>query len=227
MKTNLTILFIFIFCNITFAQNETETKHTISVNINYILDQWISKPSELSFFGNEPDHSILAMYKIKHQGVDWRFGIAGLNRKESTLNGILGTSIDKQYRTATLSMGVQQTKNLWQKWAFISGADLIFKYQNLIAELEDGTIFFIETNKAESKKESIGLSTFMGIQYLINQQISLSTEFSFLLQRTSISTDGETQLFRIDDPITEVPRNDTIYEINMIAPLALYLNFHF
>ena len=225
MKTKLILLFLLV-SNITFAQLEKKQNHTFSVNVNYLLDQWISKSDRQSIFEVESDHIVLVMYRNKK----FRIGAGGVFRHE-VVNGTFATNLWNQtHRGYVLQIGVQGVKNVWEKWDFIYGGDVLFQHRKFRSELTDDSGNFIAAGDdvwSEIKRNTIGLNGFMGVQFYVTKQLSFSTEFSLRLNRTYNSFDEGDAVFFNNPLFSQVSNINQRENINLAAPLTLFLNFQF
>jgi len=238
MKTKFVLFLFFILSNITFSQTEKETKHTISLNLNFILDQWISRSNQSSIFQISPDHNIAIIYKYRSNNFEWRFGYGGLRRNEIDNNSLFvggGTNVPiiKNLKTNNLLIGFQKTREVWKKWNFFYGIDLLLTNQEFNAIIEDDTQFFFpqpfpgESLSSELKRNSIGLGGFLGIQYFLSNRISIATELGLTINRTYSNRSSDEFLFL--DPIFNSVEGEAniINDFNLLNPKVVQVNFHF
>ena len=224
MKTKLTLLF-FMFANIAFSQIEKEQKHTFSVNVNYLLDQWISKSDQQSIFEIQSDHIVLVMYRYRW----FRVGAGGVFKEENISDTFAPLSIWHQtHRAYVLQLGMQGVKNVWEKWDFIYGADLLFKHRIFRSSLATDAVGFATTENVWSKKvqNEIGLSGFLGTQFHITPYLSLSSEFSLNLNKSYTDWDSQNDTF-FNNPLRSFNSEDQRNNINLASPFVLFLNFKF
>ena len=218
-----------------FSQNENELKHTFSFNVNFILDQWISKSSDPSIFQVEPDHLVLAMFKIRSKNADWRIGAGGTFRKDIEPLPSFGfptipTNANVIHRGYVLQLGVQGDREVWKNWDFIFGGDLLLQHRKFRTEIERtfeaGNIGDAE-RWSQYKQNSIGLSGFMGVQFFITERIALSTELSLVFSQTFNSEDSESDasISLTPDDVDSSLKDDKIDRLRLTTPLTLYVNF--
>jgi len=224
MKTKFTILF-FMIVNIAFSQIAKENKHTFSVNVNYLLDQWISKSNTRSIFDIHSDHLVLVMYRYR----GFRVGAGGVLKKETMDDSFFsGIVWDQSHRAYIFQLGLQGTKNVWEKWDFIYGADALLQYRKFYSGLfESGPFTFTEEIWTETIRKEIGLNGFIGVQFHVNQYLSFSTEFSLRLNKAYIDTESVNDTF-IGNPLSpNFNAVDQQNNINLAVPMVLFLNFKF
>ena len=224
MKTKLTILFFLIY-NLAFAQLDYEKKHAFSVNVNYLLDQWISKSDEQSIFHITSDHVVLAMYRYKK----FRIGAGGVFKKEDVPDNFSTREWKQSHRGYVLQIGIQNFNNVWDRWDFIYGADLLLQHRIFRSEMEVDPSFVFGENLVwtEITRNDIGLNGFLGVQFHITEHLTLSSEFSLRWTRSYNDTETENDTF-FNNPIqSQVSTIDQSEFINLTAPLTLFLNFRF
>jgi len=225
MKTKLTLLF-FMVVNIAFSQVEKEYKHAFSVNVNYLLDQWISKSNQQSIFDIHSDHIVLVMYRYRW----FRIGAGGVFKEQNTPDPFsASTTWDQSHRAYVLQLGTQGIKNVWEKWDFIYGADLLLQHRKFRSHLAVEVGGFASPNSVWSERiqNEIGLSGFLGVQFHVTQHLSFSTEFSLRLNKSYIGWDSQNNTF-LSNPLSfNFNSEDQNNTINFAAPLTLFLNFKF
>ena len=147
MKIKLTLLLCLIY-NIAFSQvEEKEKNHILSVNVNYMLDQWLSPTDEESIFDIAPDHLILVMYRNR----GFRIGAGGVFRKENLEDAFFAGNIWSQsHRAYVLQLGAQGIKNVWKKWDFIYGGDVLLQHRIFRSILTETNSTFLEPGEISS-----------------------------------------------------------------------------
>jgi len=113
-----------------------------------------------------------------------------------------------------LRLGYERQWYLSSKWVTYLGVDVIGGYENFGANTD-----FVST---KNKTYNIGTGPIWGIQWMINEHISLHTETAFYYRHTS--TTDEVIFDGQDNPAPETVTDD---KVNFILPASLYLGVRF
>jgi len=113
-----------------------------------------------------------------------------------------------------LRLGYERQRHLSPKWVTYLGVDAILGYADFGSQTD-----FIKT---ENKTYDIGGGPVWGIQWMINEYISLSTETAFYYRHVS-STDKVT----FDGQASNDPETTTEDRLNFVLPASLYIAVRF
>jgi hypothetical protein len=213
MKQFILVLLVGASIHSLKAQNTSELKHEIGVSTAFLSD---------AIFNSDNASPYLITYKYITGSNALRIGLGGnyINNNDDDENSTLSKDIAYD---AAFRVGYEKRIPIKERWLASIGADL--SYQVDAAERvssdffggtsnDDVTSYFSTTN--------YGLGLVGGLQFYINDRISLSTEtnimVNFMSDNTVIEFDSQPEPF---DQSTSSTR------IGIILPTSLYLVIRF
>ncbi len=218
MKKLILLCFLVLNCSILFAQSEKKSKKankaTTEVGLNATF-------LARNFFGAEDDvtsiSDYLLYYKIIKGRNAFRFGLGGsINQRSETLTGqsreVFATKLNAR-------MGYERRNKMGKKWIYYYGFDLVAHYD----QLELRTVTAIDDTTSADRYIEGGAGPVLGIQFMINEHIGISTEASVLYFFTSFSSDDTFVNF----PEINSSRRFEEFRIAAIAPTNVYISVKF
>lgn len=218
MKKLILLCFLVLNGAIVFGQSKKKAEKTNKVTTEVGLNATFLARN---FFGAEDDvtsiSDYLLYYKIIKGRNAFRFGLGGsINKRAETLTGqqreVFATKVNAR-------MGYERRNKMGQKWIYYYGIDLVAHYD----ELELRTVTSIDDTKSADKYIEGGAGPVLGIQFMINDHIGISTEASLLYFFTSFSSDDTFANF----PEINNSRRFEEFRIAAIAPTNVYLSVKF
>ncbi len=224
---NVMILIAFVFIGKSlFAQDRNESfsegfEKQIGLNATNFFLRFVSFNQGLE---NTPD--ILILYKKGTNGKKWRHGFGGkINLANSSNNNgqdQINGQIQLSYR-----FGREHYKNITKRWQSLFGWETHYR-----GSFSKSTNTSINSNGESTQENSIfnfatGIRALAGIQFRINDRLSLLTETSYVLsfsyRKSKSLTRVEGQAENQNENRSERYSADTFFN----APLSIILNFHF
>ncbi len=174
-----------------------------------------------NFFGAEDDvtsiDDYLLYYKVIKGKNALRMGLGGfINQRVESIPGeqreVVGTNLNAR-------IGFERRNKMGQNWIYYYGIDLVTHYD----ELKFRTVTGIDDITTTDKYIEGGAGPILGIQYMINDHIGISTEAALLYFFTSFSSEDASVNF----PGVNINRQFEEFRIAAIAPTNIYFSVKF
>ncbi len=226
LKLSTLTLGLLSLCISLFAQDEAAKKvqHEFGLNISSLAKNFIAFNSE-----NLDPVPYVLKYKLintnsqKNKVSAMRFAL-GFN----VSHNILGEGLlihRKKLTKLFFILGFERQYRISKRWGLISGFDIIPSFDR--TKIYKNSAFSgVEGELGRSKTFRIGCGPFIGIQFFINDRISLTTESTLYL----FYKNGKNSLPDGIFPINQPPYNDigsSGFELAIESPIAIFMHFRF
>lgn len=211
MKNTLLVLSMVVLALNTHAQEQQEfQKHQFSINATSFTKNFLSFNSN-----SAPEQPYQFMYRyMKENGTALRVQM-GLNFFKSTVKEDDDVS-EISFSNTSLAVGLEKRNAISNRWLYYFGVQGLFDYELQLIENSSGSL------QSSSKDVSyhVGLGGVVGVQFNINNRISLGTEGGLPIMYTN-STSTNTS-----DNDTDKSTGEFV-TLAPTLPNSLYLNITF
>ncbi len=221
MKKITTSLIFLLACNFySLAQSDISTKeeksntHEIGINSTFFIKQFLNFVSSSNI---ETSPFLLTYKRINKENIAFRFGIGmDIDANKSIDNG---TTIISSLSSVSYRIGGEKQFPLKKRWLSYVGADFINSIDNRRTKTtNDGNEFI-----SNALDLGFGVGPVGGIQFNINNRLSLATESSFVLEIVH-----STESFKnSDNPNPNSSSEETSFKAHFILPTTLYFIVNF
>lgn len=189
--------------------NEKDYKNVISVDATSLLAQFLNL-SNTTF--TDPPY-VLTYRRFFNNNNAFRIGIGGYAKdvNYTTNDSLSNNQISNSFN---IGLGYEHYSYLSERWNLYYGADLILRsYYNFSKSSITTTREMEQTNKSIG----YGVSPLLGVQFILNSRLSISTETSFDL------TFSQNNSSRKETPSTAFDKNTegSTFETNFNAPITI------
>lgn len=225
MKNVMILIVLLFFGNTLYAQDENgqfleKYEKQVGLNATNFFLRFISFNSVLA---NTPD--ILFLYKKGNDGKKWRHGFGGRIKFRSIKDENDVHNTDGNF-LLSYRFGREYYKNFSKRWGILYGWETHYR-----GSYSKSTSIFIipvgQTRKNTSFSIGTGVRAIVGIQFRINDRLSLLTESSYGI---SLSYRKTKSIIQIEDQVEDQNESlDKIFEASTFfnAPLSIIVNYHF
>lgn len=204
--------FLFIFLMIPFwgfTQESISDSKGIEIGLN--VTSVISSFTGNGNFGPQEDFPIMIRFGKSKPKLRIALGFSGgKNEFFDDITGVIRGSTSQKYHG---KIGYEKSMTLDKKWNFYWGLDFVTSLKNESVNINGVPDSFIKSNEI-----GFGGGPFLGLRYNLSERFYLSTEGSFYAIY-SIRTVKDDFVFN------DISTND--WELNLLPPLFLFLNFSF
>lgn len=216
MKKLMLLCFLVLNGAIVFGQSKKNSEKTTEVGLNATF-------LARNFFGADDDitsiNDYLLYYKIIKGRNAMRFGLGGsVNQRVESIDGpateeeVFGTKVNAR-------LGYERRNKMGEKWIYYYGLDFVLHYD----QLKSRTVTPIDDFTVADRYIEGGAGPVLGIQFMINDHIGISTEASILYFFSNFSTTENSVNF----PDINLSRQFDEFRIAAIAPTNIYFSVKF
>ena len=189
--------------------------HELGINSTFFIANFIS------FSGNIPNlvSPYALTYKMWVGKHGFRSGI-GANYRERSDDGNNGSSTFTSTTTqADVRLGYEYQLPLARRWNMYFGADLVYQYS--LSKQKNSTTFESVTTTTEGN--TLGGGPVVGIQFFINERISLGTETTCYFQNADVVQSTHSTL----QPEFDSSSYSNTKSFSFIPPTSIFVNIRF
>ena len=198
---NVLLILIFLIPIISTAQSEKEIpKNEFGTDIIYLVQQVFNFNQGEFYRPYSPAYSVT--YKRHFKKITTRIAIGGSSSSTEIDNDLNADELRNVSQQLNYRVGVEKSMAIHKKWNFYYGID--FKHSTS-KNRNDGNYSNGDFRYGyERTSSSLGLSPFFGIEFKINDKMSLQTEANFIAYLSN-STNNQLITPVVQNPSTPTP----------------------
>ena len=186
------------------AQSEKEiNKNEIGTDITSLIEQILNFNQDQFSTSFSPIYQLI--YKRHFNKFSLRMAIGGNSFSRERDSQVTDEKVNNSAQSFNYRIGLEKQMNIGKHWRFSYGLD----FNQVISNSSNDFIFQNGgwRHGSERKRNTIGFSPFFGIDFKINERISLQTETNFIVYSFKSSTQPIiTQI--LDNPVSPMPSTE-------------------